>query len=87
LEHLPRKPVFQVFRTANEAAFGERAAVLLWDRPARDKPPPFALPDRLDHLAERELYALARGARYDCELERVWKEIDRRRALAQKTEP
>jgi hypothetical protein len=62
-------------------------ARLPWERPARDQPPPFKLPDRLDHLAERELYALARGARFICELERVWKEIDRRRALEQRAEP
>jgi hypothetical protein len=61
--------------------------VLPWERPARDEPPPFKLPDRLEGLPEQELYALARGARFVCELERVWKEIDRRRALGQRAAP
>jgi hypothetical protein len=41
------------------------------------------MPDRPDHLAERELYALARNARFIFELEVIWKEVDRRRVLGQ----
>lgn len=61
--------------------------MLPWERPARDEPPLFKLPDRLEDLSEAELYALGRGARFICELEAIWKEIDRRRALGQKAEP